>query len=296
MSEAQRNQHKSESPASQKAGSTNLDALQPAALNVVADAMGDVLHEPRSPSPAELDAWARARHRRDRARGSRQSDGRTGAETRLVKSWSRVGPFGARTAPLEPVKWRNRRAGCPTGGRGGLRDSLTRTIEERRQALSAPVSTPYNEILCGQPAPPPGETADGHHHPQARMTADALSRRRSRLELPALPAGVDAAHAAGLMTRAARGDDAALAALERTAAWSRNTLRTYLRAWTAWTRWAAAAGVPAMPASAADVRAFVLTASGTPAGRSPPRAPMSRASRPSTRPPGSPRRCGPAAR
>ena len=90
------------------------------------------------------------------------------------------------------------------------------------------------------------------------MTADALSRRRSRLELPALPAGVDAAHAAGLMTRAARGDDAALAALERTAAWSRNTRRTYLRAWTAWTRWAAAAGVPAMPASAADVRAFVL--------------------------------------
>ena len=89
------------------------------------------------------------------------------------------------------------------------------------------------------------------------MTADALSRR-SRLELPALPAGVDAAHAAGLMTRAARGDDAALAALERTAAWSRNTLRTYLRAWTAWTRWAAAEGVPAMPASSADVRAFVL--------------------------------------
>ena len=99
------------------------------------------------------------------------------------------------------------------------------------------------------------------------MTADALSRRRSRLELPALPAGVDAAHAAGLMTRAARGDDAALAALERTAAWSRNTRRTYLRAWTAWTRWAAAAGVPAMPASAADVRAFVLNRVGH-AGRS----------------------------
>ena len=90
------------------------------------------------------------------------------------------------------------------------------------------------------------------------MTADALSRSRSRLELPSLPAGVDAEHAAGLMTRAARGDDAALAALERTAAWSRNTLRTYLRAWTAWTRWAAAEGVPAMPASSADVRAFVL--------------------------------------
>ena len=30
------NHHKSESPASQKAGSTNLDALQPAELNVVA--------------------------------------------------------------------------------------------------------------------------------------------------------------------------------------------------------------------------------------------------------------------
>ena len=30
------NQHKSESPASQKAGSTNLDTLQPAELNVVA--------------------------------------------------------------------------------------------------------------------------------------------------------------------------------------------------------------------------------------------------------------------
>ena len=99
------------------------------------------------------------------------------------------------------------------------------------------------------------------------MTADALRRRRSRLELPSLPAGVDAAHAAGLMTRAARGDDAALAALERTAAWSRNTRRTYLRAWTAWTRWAAAAGVPAMPASAADVRAFVLNRVGH-AGRS----------------------------
>ena len=130
--------------------------------------MGDVLHEHCSPSPAELDAWARARHRRDRASGSRQTDGRTGAETRLVKSWSRVVQFGARTAPLEPVKWRHFRADCPTGGRGGLGDSLTRTIEERRQALYAPVSTPYNEILCGQPAPPSGEPADGHHHPQAR--------------------------------------------------------------------------------------------------------------------------------
>ena len=93
MSEAQRNQHKSESPASQKAGSTNLDTLQPAELNVVADDMGDVLHETRSPSTAGLDAWARARHRRDRERGSRQSDGRTGAETRLVKSGGRVGPI-----------------------------------------------------------------------------------------------------------------------------------------------------------------------------------------------------------
>ena len=87
---------------------------------------------------------------------------------------------------------------------------------------------------------------------------EALATRRDALQLPFLPAGVDAEHAAGLMTRAARGDDAALAALERTAAWSRNTLRTYLRAWTAWTRWAAAEGVPAMPASSADVRAFVL--------------------------------------
>ena len=85
------NQHKSESPASQQAGSTNLDALQPAELNVVADDMGDVLHETRSPSPAGLDAWARARHRRDRASGSRQSDGRTGAETRLGKGGGRVG-------------------------------------------------------------------------------------------------------------------------------------------------------------------------------------------------------------
>ena len=83
------NQHKSESPASQQAGSTNLDTLQPAALNVVADDMGDGLHETRSPSPAGLDAWARARHRRER--GSRQSDGRTGAETRLVKGGGRVG-------------------------------------------------------------------------------------------------------------------------------------------------------------------------------------------------------------
>ena len=91
MSEAQRNQHKSESPASQQAGSTNLDALQPAELNVVADAMGDGLHETRSPSTAELDAWERARHRRDRERGSRQSDGRTGAETRLGKGGGRVG-------------------------------------------------------------------------------------------------------------------------------------------------------------------------------------------------------------
>ena len=52
----------------------------------VADDMGDGLHEHRSPSPAELDAWERARHRRDRASGSRQSDGRTGAETRWGKS------------------------------------------------------------------------------------------------------------------------------------------------------------------------------------------------------------------
>ena len=63
--------------------------------------MGDGLHEHRS--PAELEAWARARHRRDRERGSRQSDGRTGAETRLGKGGVRVGQFGARTAPLEPV-------------------------------------------------------------------------------------------------------------------------------------------------------------------------------------------------
>ena len=70
----------------------------------MADAMGDVLHEHRSPSPAELDAWVRARHRRDRASGSRQSDGRTGEETRLGKGGGRVGQFGARTATLEPVK------------------------------------------------------------------------------------------------------------------------------------------------------------------------------------------------
>ena len=57
----------------------------------VADDMGDGLHEHRSPSPAELDAWERARHRRDRERGSRQSDGRTGAETRLGKGGGRVG-------------------------------------------------------------------------------------------------------------------------------------------------------------------------------------------------------------
>ena len=53
----------------------------------VADDMGDVLHETRSPSPAELDAWARARHRRDRASGSRQTDGRTERK----RGWSRVG-------------------------------------------------------------------------------------------------------------------------------------------------------------------------------------------------------------
>ena len=65
--------------------------------------MGDVLHETRSPSPAELDAWARARHRRDRERGSRQSDGRTGAETRLGKGRpvASCEIRGARTAPLE---------------------------------------------------------------------------------------------------------------------------------------------------------------------------------------------------
>ena len=134
----------------------------------VADDMGDVLHETRSPRTAELDAWERARHRRDRERGSRQSDGRTGAETRSVMSRARVGQFGARTAPLEPVKWRNVRAGCPTGGRGGLGDSLTRTMAERRHALSTPVSTPYNEILHGQSTSPPGKTADGHQNPQAR--------------------------------------------------------------------------------------------------------------------------------
>ena len=57
----------------------------------MADERCDGLHETRSPRPAELDAWARARHRRDRERGSRQSDGRTGAETRLGKGGGRVG-------------------------------------------------------------------------------------------------------------------------------------------------------------------------------------------------------------
>ena len=56
----------------------------------VADDMGDGLHEHRSPSPAELDAWACALHRLDRASGSRQSDGRTGAETRLGKGQAKV--------------------------------------------------------------------------------------------------------------------------------------------------------------------------------------------------------------
>ena len=94
--------------------------------------MRDVLHEHRIPSPAELDAWARARHRRDRASGSRQSDGRTGAETRLGKGGVRVGQCGA---PLEPVKWRTFRTGEVTGGRGGLGDSLTRTIAARCREL-----------------------------------------------------------------------------------------------------------------------------------------------------------------
>ena len=38
----------------------------------VADAMGDGLHEHRSPRPAELDAWERARHRRDQVRATRR--------------------------------------------------------------------------------------------------------------------------------------------------------------------------------------------------------------------------------
>ena len=48
----------------------------------VADEMCDVLNEHRIPSTAELDAWERALNRLDSERGSRQSDGRTGEETR----------------------------------------------------------------------------------------------------------------------------------------------------------------------------------------------------------------------
>ena len=60
------------------------------ALLQVADEMCDVLNENRIPRTAELDAWERALHRLDSERGSRQSDGRTGEETRLVKSETRV--------------------------------------------------------------------------------------------------------------------------------------------------------------------------------------------------------------
>ena len=57
----------------------------------VADDMCAGLNENRIPSTAELDAWARELNRLDSERGSRQSDGRTGVETRLGKGWVKVG-------------------------------------------------------------------------------------------------------------------------------------------------------------------------------------------------------------
>ena len=62
------------------------------------------------------------------------------------------------------------------------------------------------------------------------------------------------------------GDDAALAALEHAAAWTPNTRRAYVRAWTGWTAWAAAHDAPTLPARARDVRAYLLSRSA--AGRS----------------------------
>ena len=90
MSEAQRNQHKSESPASQKAGSTNLDTLSPVELQViqgirrgrhpvdaakgwllpavVRDAMGPAVLPPPGPAPGP--PWRRRGigRRRERSR------------------------------------------------------------------------------------------------------------------------------------------------------------------------------------------------------------------------------------
>ena len=45
---------------------------------------------------------------------------------------------------------------------------------------------------------------------------------------------------AAMLAAAAAGDDAALAALERSAAWSANTRRAYARAWSGWSAWSAA--------------------------------------------------------
>ena len=58
----------------------------------VADDMGDGLHEPRSPSPAELDAWARARHRRDKY-------GRPGGRQGAAVGDYRAAPNGPAYAP-----------------------------------------------------------------------------------------------------------------------------------------------------------------------------------------------------
>ena len=61
-----------------------------------------------------------------------------------------------------------------------------------------------------------------------------------------------------MRTAADAGDDAALAALERAAAWTPNTRRAYGRAWAAWSAWAAAHDAPPLPAMARDVRRYIL--------------------------------------
>ena len=71
---------------------------------------------------------------------------------------------------------------------------------------------------------------------------------------------------AAMRAAAAAGDDAALAALERSAAWSTNTRRAYARAWSGWSAWSAAHDAPPLPAMARDVRAYLLSRSD--AGRS----------------------------
>ena len=84
--------------------------------------------------------------------------------------------------------------------------------------------------------------------------ARQLAERAPEPDALTIATGVGAA----LRAAADAGDDAALAALERSAAWSANTRRAYARAWSAWSAWSAAHETPPLPARARDVRRYIL--------------------------------------